>query len=575
MSESEREQRRSALRARAEDVLQLHPQETPTIATADVQELLHELHIYEVELEIQNEFLREAQTELAHAHDRYADLYDFAPVGYLTLEDGGVIVEANLTMAMMLHVDRKGLLASRLSHFLTRGSQDAFYLHCQAVFGGDTRKVCEVELVRTDGRRITVQMESVPFAPGQGRRCRSALMDITARKQAETALQQLTGTLEDRVAERTVQLERERSFSDSILENQPAPVLVLDENGAVLRYNRACAAAAGIDFSRYQGTRQWLELVPAMERPDVENVLARLMAGETPLAHEGRWSHADGMLRLFSWNYDVVSDPDDEARYIVATGVDITALRAAEHEASRRLAEAARMQRLYTAAELGSALAHELKQPLGAIALFAAAARKQLEERPLARDRLAYNLERIAEGAHFGDEVVRRMRDFLRVGVDVKPAPFDINTAVEHAASLLAMRAETAGFRLRLEPADGIPLVHGAGGHVEQVLLNLLSNAIEAMETGVGDDAEIIVAVGRDGGAVRVSVYDDGPGVETHLAERLFDALYSTKEQGLGVGLGISRDLVQAYGGQLWVEPRTPGGVFHFTLPAVAGEAPS
>ncbi len=574
MTESKREQQRSALRVRAEEVLNLHPGETPTIATADVQELLHELHVHQVELEIQNEFLREAQVELAHAYERYADLYDFAPAGYLTLEEDSAIVEANLTMAMMLHLDRKALVAGRLTRFLAPDSQDTFYFHSQAVFSGSGREVCEVELVRSDGQRITVQMEST-FTPGGQRRCRSALTDITARKQAEDSLQRLADTLEDKVARRTAQLERERALSDSILEHQPAPVLVLDADGAVRRHNRACAAAVGSDFSLYQGTRGWLELVPPAERPAVEDLLARLAAGETPLSHESHWSHADGMARLFHWNYDVVSDPVDHSRYIIATGVDITALRSAEHEASRRLVEAARMQRLYTAAELGSALAHELKQPLGAITMFTATARKQLERESLERDRLAANLDRIAESAHFADDVVRRMRNFLRVGADAEPAPFDLTAAVERAAGLLAMRAESLGLRLRLRPADGIPAVRGVASYVEQVLLNLIGNAIEAMEDmGAvhGDGEDIVVALCRDGDEVRVSVSDGGPGVEPGQADRLFEALYSTKAQGLGVGLGISRGLVESYGGRLWVEPRSPGGVFHFTLPVADDE---
>ncbi len=576
MSESTREQQRNALRERAEEVLNLHPGDTPTIATADVQELLHELHVHEVELEIQNEFLREAQVELAHACERYADLYDFAPVGYLTLEEDGAIVEANLTMAMMLHLDRKTLVAGKLTQFLTPDSQDSFYFHRRAVFSGDGKEVCEVELVRSDGQRITVQMESA-FTPGGDRRWRAALTDITARRQAQDALQRLADDLEDKVTRRTAQLERERAFSDSILENQPAPVLVLDADGAVLRYNRACAAAAGLDFSTYQGTRGWLELVPAHERPAVEGLLARLAAGETPLGHESHWSHADGMARLFSWKYNAVPTPDDDTQYIIASGVDITALRAAERAASRRLVEAAHMQRLYTAAELGSALAHELKQPLGAIAMFTATAQKQLESESLERDKLARNLDRIAESAHFADEVVRRMRNFLRVGSDVEPAPFDLTAAVERAASLLAMRAESVGLRLRLKPGDGIPAVRGVASYVEQVLLNLISNAIEAME-GVegagGGHEDIVVALCRDGNEVRVSVSDGGPGVEAGQADRLFEALYSTKAQGLGVGLGISRGLVESYGGQLWVEPQSPGGVFHFTLPVADGEVP-
>jgi diguanylate cyclase (GGDEF)-like protein/PAS domain S-box-containing protein len=183
------------LRARAEAMLSAKPADTPTLPTQDVQALLHELNVHQMELEIQNEELRNSQEELAHARDRYVDLYEFAPVGYLMLDTDGTILEANLTATAMLGVERQDLTGMKLSKFVARQSQDDYYLSLQATFNGDTKQICEIEMRKADQTPLALRLESIAFGAGQEQRLRMALIDISAKKRAEQQLQQLNEQL--------------------------------------------------------------------------------------------------------------------------------------------------------------------------------------------------------------------------------------------------------------------------------------------------------------------------------------------------------------------------------------------
>ena len=178
------------LRARAETRWRrLHPT-LPQLSAVQLQRVVHELQVHQIELEMQNEELRQAQAELTVARDRFSDLYDFAPAGYLTLDARGVIREANLTAARMLGVARTEMLNRDLSRFIARESQDAFYLHRQAVHCPGQPLTCELVLRRADKSTVPVHLESMPFLDPASNtcQCRAILMDLTARKQADDAL---------------------------------------------------------------------------------------------------------------------------------------------------------------------------------------------------------------------------------------------------------------------------------------------------------------------------------------------------------------------------------------------------
>ena len=137
---------RKALRERAEEMLRVSGADIAEMAAEDVQRLVHELHIDQVELELQNQELREAQVELAQTRDRDADLYEFAPVGYVTLSPDGRILEANLGAALLLGVIWRALLRANVSSFVTRDAQNDCYAHRTEVFSGETKKTCELEM---------------------------------------------------------------------------------------------------------------------------------------------------------------------------------------------------------------------------------------------------------------------------------------------------------------------------------------------------------------------------------------------------------------------------------------------
>ena len=194
------------LRRRAKARLEELPADREVMNPQALQSLVHELQVHQIELEMQNEELRRTQQELAASRDRYADLYDFAPVGYLTVGEQGMIQEANLTAASLLGVERDRLLREPFFRFVVAENQDTFYHHRRRILIGGERQICELRLRKGDGTVFWAQLESRRVMSGDS--CSIALSDITVRKRTEESLKQVRHGLEHTVQERTVKLEQ-------------------------------------------------------------------------------------------------------------------------------------------------------------------------------------------------------------------------------------------------------------------------------------------------------------------------------------------------------------------------------
>lgn len=198
-----------ALRERAEAAARLTRANITALGPEEIQRLVHELQVHQIELQMQNEELRGTQCELSRSRDRFSELYDRAPAGYLTLDAEGRVLEANLTAAAMFGVERSALVGAPFSRFVARESQDSAYLHRRAALEQDARRDCELLLRRADGSIFAARIESLraglPGTPGH--QCRSVIVDISARKRSEEELRHLNETLEQRVAEQTQEVQ--------------------------------------------------------------------------------------------------------------------------------------------------------------------------------------------------------------------------------------------------------------------------------------------------------------------------------------------------------------------------------
>ncbi len=287
-----------------------------------------------------------------------------------------------------------------------------------------------------------------------------------------------------------------------------------------------------------------------------------------------------GLLRYYG--YDAAAFTTFQALMFVLTatgllvGVVVSERRQAEHamrvaEALLREkeAEATLAGRLNLVSGMASALAHELNQPMTAARAFARSAQTLLRSPPADTARVDTNLTNLIAQIDHACDVVRRMRDFLRRG---QPhfSTLDIATTVEDAMMLVRSKAENHQIRIAIKIADDVPAVFGDKVQLQQVILNLVSNAIDAITTAQRTDGHIELEawLSPDHPHVEIGVKDNGTGVEPEQAKRLFTPLATTKQDGLGLGLSICASIIEAHGGRMWLQSGAPGGTdFRFSLP--------
>jgi C4-dicarboxylate-specific signal transduction histidine kinase len=253
----------------------------------------------------------------------------------------------------------------------------------------------------------------------------------------------------------------------------------------------------------------------------------------------------------------------------IVTHIDITRRRHAEAEARREHEQLTHALRVRTVGELTASLAHEISQPLAAILSNAQAARLILEKEERFNDDVHGAVTDIASDAKRAAHVIHQLRALFRNEWSEQRMRIDVNGVVADATSLLRTELETKGVRLQLALGTPLPAVFGDAVQLQQVLLNVIANAVEAMVSGATTDPVVSVTTRRTGqGTVELTISDHGPGVPDDQRDRIFEPFITTKHTGLGMGLSISRSIVQAHGGRIWVTANGACGLrVHIELP--------
>jgi|GEM_PF-1857921 len=401
--------------------------------------------------------------------------------------------------------------------------------------------VVEYRIRRADGAtRWTRSRTRVEFDDrGRARRAYGVQQDITEQKLAELALARSEAELSTIHAQALV----------GICHRTP--------DGVLLSANQRYAEILGRRPDEIEGGN-WRDLAHPDDVGLVEAMFAAQLASGAPLVLEHRCLRPDGSVVWCRSQISQVPDVAGGLRSVVIVLEDVTEQKRAQAEERDLHARLERAGRMFTAGAMGATLAHELQQPHASIANYLAAAKRILERD--GADALAIEaIEGARAEAMRAGEIVRRMRNFVALG---QPAarPEDLGAIVEELLGLAPFGPSVRG-RIRVEIAPGARRVFVDRVQIQQVLTNLLKNALEAA------DGPVALAAAPDGDLVRVTVADGGPGLPAELAGRAFELFATTKPGGLGLGLAIARNIVEAHGGRIWFEGGAGGHRACFTLP--------
>ena len=415
------------------------------------------------------------------------------------------------------------------------------------------------------------------------------ITDITDRIKADEALRKAHIELEMRVEERTADLRatnrwlqqmiterrraekalrEERNFISTVLETAGALVVVCESNGVIVQFNRSCHLTTGFAADEMKGKVVWDLFGPPTTIDEIKDIFHRLIAGEDRIEHEGHWRTQKGQTKLIAWANTAIRDADNNVRFIVCTGIDISEQRLAEEEARQHQNDLVHVSRLSTMGEMAAGLAHELNQPLAAIVSYTQGCVRRIANGSPPNDVLEA-MKQVTIQAQRAGEIIKHLRSFVSKG-EPQRSTTHANEMVREILNMAKIDIRKYGATIRLRLSETLPTVHADLIQIEQVILNLVRNGLEAM--AANDPAQREMAIRtfiNSNGMVQVSVTDSGEGFAADFdPEQVFQAFFTTKKEGMGMGLAISRTIIEAHGGRLWAE-RNPdrGATFHFTLP--------
>ena len=313
----------------------------------------------------------------------------------------------------------------------------------------------------------------------------------------------------------------------------------------------------------------WLSRNHPEDQQRIQELFERCESQKTEYESDYRIVLNDGTIKhLHAVGHPVVSQ-SGELIEMIGTAMDVTEHKRAEEERERLRqleTELAHMNRVTILGELASSLAHELNQPISAAITSANACLRWLAHNPPDLERARAAATRIEIDGSRAAEIIQRLRAFYKTGAPPKRELVDLNQVAGEMLALLRNEADRHSIWLRTELALELPHVMADRVQLQQVLMNLLLNGIEAIMDGAG---ELTIRSQTTQGGLLISVSDTGVGLPTEKPDRIFNAFYTTKPQGTGMGLAISRSIIEAHGGRLWATPNAASGAtFHFTLPA-------
>jgi PAS domain S-box-containing protein len=524
-------------------------------ANRDLHARVEELQSRVSELEAE---LDEANLGLDHPDARAClEFCQHAPDMFLTVDARTArILRCNATTVEKLGYAENELVGRK---FFDLMHEDGLELSREVFFRfRDTHEVRHAKLVfrRADGSKLPARLNAAALS-GRGGKAHASLWvvrDMTELQGVEEALEEA-----NRELRRVMESVPDYLWSGEMRRGQ----------WAYRYYSPVVEGITGRPPEYYlAGQNRWLDTLHAEDRPRMERLVESLLRGDhQDVTAEYRVLRPDGAIR---WVRDHVFVDRSDPERVMFNGVvtDITNERKLEEEMDRRRDELAHVTRLGMLGEMVAGITHEIMQPLSSILNFVGAGLTHLEQgQGQGAQSARACFEQIGNQAERAGQIIRRLRRFGRKGV-VDMTEVDLHGIVWETLELFAPEARRARVQVDVDLPPGVPSAYADRIQIQQVLLNLLYNACEALGEAPMKERRIVVQVVAGEAELEVRVRDRGPGVPLENADKIFTAFYTTKPKGLGIGLSISRSIVEAHGGKLRATPNADRGMtFAFTLP--------
>lgn len=488
---------------------------------------------------------------LRNSEAQWKEVFEHNPVMYFMVDATGLVLSVNTFGAAQLGYTVDELLGQSVLRVFAAEDREMVQRNVAACLEniGQTHN-WEIRKVRKDGSRLWVR-ENAKAVRRQDDRLivLIACEDITERKQAENALQQSEMYLSE--AQR---LSHTGSFGWHVASGE---VIWSEETFRIFGFDRAPSIKHATVLQR----------IHPDDRARVQRTVDSASLDGKDFEHGYRLLMPDGAIKYVHARAHAVTTPSGDTEFIGAV-TDVTARKRAEaelHEAQTNLAHVTRVTAL---GELAASIAHEVNQPLAAVVANAAACLRWLNRAAPDLNEARGAVRSIISDGNRAGEVIQRVRALVNKTTG-EMVPLDINEAINEVIGLVQHELQSHLVSLQLDLAPALPPVVADRVQLQQVILNLVVNGIEAMQPVTDRPRELVIRTRHDdAGQILVTVTDCGVGVAAENAERLFDAFYTTKASGMGMGLSICRSIVEAHRGRLSVSRNIgPGTTFQFTLP--------
>jgi PAS domain S-box-containing protein len=544
-------------RKQAEARLKKRAVAPPRQSPQEIERLVHDLEVHQIELEMQNDELRAAQDGLEASRHQFADLYDFAPVGYVTFDDAGRILQINLTGAGQLGLERKWLINHPFDSYIVHQDRERFGAHLQAVFKTQVRQMCEIAVLRKVGNDLTpfaMRLESIFVQTSEGQRqCRTVLTDIDELTRIQRELQD------------------QSRITRTIIENAPSCLCMVDMRGYPVFVNPAFEEVSGYQFDdindrplheSIHGFHPDGSAYPIHDCP-IERAAASLASLKH---HEDVFVRKDGtFFPVRCWLTPV--EEDGRAVGAVVAFRDVT-------EEKRLAQELLKASKLESIGLLAGGIAHDFNNLLTALV-----GNLYLIKSSIPPDHKAFQRAAEAEKVCLrATTLTQQLLTFSRGGSPVKKTIELTSRLVEWVTFALGGSKSCA----QQEIAPDLWSVEGDEGQLQQVIGNLVINAHQAMPNGgtltvtadnvvVGTEHALPLPNGR---YVRISIRDQGEGIPPEHLPKIFDPFFTTKPKGSGLGLATSYSIIAQHRGHMTVQSDVGvGTTVSIYLPASSKQA--